>query len=39
VARPPLAIVATLGLDEVHVTEAVMFWVLLSVYVPVAVNC
>jgi len=25
--------------EEVQVTEAVMFWVLLSLYVPVAVNC
>jgi len=43
VARPfepvVLLIVATVVTDEVHVTEVVMFCVLLSEYVPVAVNC
>ena len=39
VARPPLVIVATAVLEEVHVTTAVRFCILLSLYVPVAVNC
>jgi hypothetical protein len=39
VASPVVLIVATLVFDEAHVTEPVMFWVLLSEYVPVAVNC
>jgi hypothetical protein len=34
-----LLIVATFGVPEVQVTEVVMFWVLPSEYVPVAVNC
>ena len=38
-ANPPLAMVATAEFDELHVTVFVRFWVLLSVYVPVAVNC
>lgn len=41
--RPAVAedmlIVATLGFDDVHCTEAVRSWVELSLYVPVAVNC
>ena len=36
VATPPEVIVATLEFDEVHVTEVVRFWVLPSVYIPVA---
>jgi len=39
VARPPLLIEAKPGADVLHVAEAVTFCVLLSVYVPVAVNC
>ena len=31
--------VATLGINDVHCTEAVKSWVELSLYVPVAVNC
>jgi hypothetical protein len=31
--------IATVGVAEFHVTEVVRFCVLLSVYVPVAVNC
>ena len=38
-ANPPLAIVAAAEFDELQVTVPVRFWVLLSVYVPVAVNC
>jgi hypothetical protein len=34
-----LLIVATVEGEELHVTEVVKFWVLLSEYVPVAVNC
>src|ERR1051325_4022368 len=39
VARPPLPITARFVSEEVHVTVSVTFWLLLSVYVPVAVNC
>jgi len=39
VAKPPLLIVATPVFDELHVTVEVMFVVLASLYVPVAVNC
>jgi type III secretory pathway component EscT len=39
VARPVAVIVATPVLLELHVTELVRFCVLLSLYVPVAVNC
>src|SRR5580658_3541776 len=39
VARPPAAIVAVEVVAEAHVTEAVRFCVLLSLNVPVAVNC
>jgi hypothetical protein len=39
VARPELLIFATEVLDEDQFTLDVMFCVLLSVYVPVAVNC
>ena len=39
VAMPELLIVATDVFDEDHATIDVMFLVLLSVYVPVAVNC
>ncbi len=39
VARPELLIVATPAFDEVHVTVDVRFGIVLSVYVPVAVNC
>ena len=38
VARPPLVMVAAAVLLELHVTEAVRFCVLLSLYVPVAVK-
>ena len=38
-AKPPAAIVATLGADEPHVAVLVRFCVLPSLYVPVAVNC
>jgi hypothetical protein len=38
-AVPELAIVATAVFDELHVTEFVMFWLVLSVYVPLAANC
>jgi len=38
-AKPAELIVATLVVPELHVTLAVKFCVLLSVYVPVAVNC
>lgn len=34
-----LLIVATLVLEELQTTDAVRFWVVLSEYVPVAVNC
>jgi hypothetical protein len=36
VAIPPAAIIATYGSDELHVTDAVRFFLLLSLYVPVA---
>ena len=39
VASPAAVIVATLVLDEAQVTELVIFCVLPSEYVPVAVNC
>ena len=39
VARPADVIVATLVVDELQVTELVRFWVLPSVYLPVAVYC
>lgn len=39
VASPLEFIVATLVVAEVHVTVDVIFFVLLSLYVPVAVNC
>jgi hypothetical protein len=39
VASPPLVIVATAVFVELQVTELVRFCVLLSLYVPVAVNC
>jgi hypothetical protein len=40
VARPGVVVlIVTLDSDELHVTPDVMFWVELSVYVPVAVNC
>src|SRR5207237_1410599 len=39
VARPELLIVAMLVLEEIQITEVVMFWLLPSVYVPAAVNC
>ena len=38
-ARPALVIVATAVFAEAHVAELVRFWVLASLYVPVAVNC
>src|SRR5579859_4872183 len=39
VAKPPLVIVATVVDDDFHVTELVMSCVLLSLYLPVALNC
>ena len=39
VARPVLLMAAVAGFEELHVTLWVRFWVLLSVNVPVAVNC
>ena len=39
VARPPAVIVATVVVPDNHVTVPVTFAVLLSLYVPVAVNC
>lgn len=43
VARPllpaALLMVATAGVSDIQVTMLVRFWVLLSVYTPVAVNC
>jgi hypothetical protein len=39
VANPPVVIVATEIVADPHVTEPVKFCVLLSLYVPVAVNC
>ena len=39
VTRPPVAMVAVEVFEDDHVTEAVRFSVLLSVYVPVALNC
>ena len=39
VASPALVIVATVGVPEVHVAWLVKSSVLLSVYVPVALNC
>ena len=39
VAIPPAAMVAVAVVPEAQVTEAVRFCVLLSLYVPVAVNC
>jgi hypothetical protein len=39
VAKPPPVIVATAVADELHAATLVKFWVLLSEYVPVAVNC
>jgi hypothetical protein len=39
IVEPALLIVATLGVSELHCTVAVMFCMLPSVYVPVAVNC
>jgi len=38
-AKPVLLIVATDVFEELHVTEFVRFWMLPSLYVPVAVNC
>ena len=38
-ANPEAEMVATVAFDEVHVTEFVKFWVLVSENVPVAVNC
>jgi len=38
-ASPPAVIVATLVVPEFHTTVLVRFAVLLSLYVPVAVNC
>ena len=38
-AKPVLPITATLGAEELQLTEVVMFCVLPSVNVPVAVNC
>jgi len=38
VARPELLIVAMPVLEELQITEVVMFWLLPSVYVPVAAN-
>jgi len=39
VASPDAFMVATAVFEDDHVTWLVMFWVLLSEYVPVAVNC
>jgi hypothetical protein len=39
VARPPALILAVAGVPEAQVTEAVRLCVVLSVYIPVAVNC
>jgi len=39
VVCPAMLIVATVGVSELHCTVPVMFCVLPSVYVPVAVNC
>jgi len=39
VASPPVVMVATLVAADAHVTWPVRFAVLLSLYVPVAVNC
>ncbi len=39
VANPAALIVATLVVPELHVTVPVRFWVVLLLYVPVAVNC
>src|SRR5277367_2922209 len=39
VARPAEFTVAVAGVPDVHVTAAVMFWMLPSLYVPVAENC
>ena len=39
VAKPPVAMVATPVVADAQVTKPVRFWVLLSLYVPVAVNC
>ena len=39
VAKPPVVMVAVEVVAEAHVTDAVRFWVLLSLKVPVAVNC
>jgi len=38
-ARPPLVIVATPGDEEVHLAAAVKSFVLLSKYLPTALNC
>jgi hypothetical protein len=38
-ANPPAVMVATAVVPDAHVTEAVRFCVLLSLYVPVAANC
>ena len=38
-AMPEVLIVATLGVDEVHVAVALRSCVLLSEYLPVALNC
>jgi hypothetical protein len=38
-ASPVALIVATPGAEEPHVTVLVRFWVLPSLYVPLAVNC
>ena len=39
VANPLLLMVVTLGFEELHRTDAVMSWVVLSLNVPIAVNC
>jgi hypothetical protein len=38
-ARPALFTVATDGVSEVQVTDEVISWVVLSEYLPVAINC
>ena len=39
VASPAVLMVATVGVNEIQVTELVRFCVLVSLNVPVAVNC
>jgi hypothetical protein len=38
-AKPVLLITATAGFEELQIALSVKFWVLPSLYIPVALNC